>query len=436
MKKPVIIISLLLLTAVLVSFTFRERLINTFLTREFPSLHITSDNHPFEMERNTWHNGTLTLAGASLQYNFENVDIRIRGRGNSTWIRTEEKRPLRIRFETPQPFMSKHPHRDWVLIADHFDMSLMRNYGALYLGSLMEGMPHTPMVQHLHLYINGQYTGVYLLTDERDVNPHRTNITAHEDPALSEYYFELDGHVTGWQADRNMIGEDYFIDLIGGRAYSIRYPSGRARTPEHVAYLQSYVQQVSMAFAAHDFDRISELVDINSLVDFYIVQELFKNIDVSNFSVFMTIRGQGENRRLHFGPVWDFDRSAGNTIHWHTHEFIFAGNYNEWFKGALATPQLADIIIARWEEVSHNQITQMINRLKYLRRHHANDFRRDANLHQIQETNPAWLIDIVPEDLRAVPAWDGQADYLITWLTQRRDWLDWFFAYFYEHEWE
>jgi len=401
---------------------------------EFPSLHITSDLHPFQAERAHWHPGHLTLTGATDELVFENESVWLRGRGNSTWVLGEDKRPLRIRFDVPRTLLSEYVHRDWVLVSNHFDMSLLRNYAAMYLGSLMEGMYHTPMVQNVHLYINGEYVGLYLLTDERDVGLGRSRLAAHDDPAISEYYFELDGHVVGWRAHERTIWEDYFI--ADGRAYSVRYPGNRVMTMAHMEYLHDFVTRAGEAFASYDFDRISALVDIDSLVDFYIVQELFKNIDVAEFSVFMQIRGQGENRRLHFGPVWDFDRSAGNTRYWYEHEYIFAGWYNIWFRNALETPELADIIINRWKEVASNQIEQMLDRLWYFAQHYSHEFNRNFEVHNIQESRPYWLYDMVPDVLRDVPAWDAQAEYLIDWLVKRVDWLNWYFAYFHEHDWE
>ena len=397
---------------------------------EFPSFHITSHYHPFEVERNFWHDATLVMTGFGEESD-ETADVRLRGRGNSTWVRGYDKRPLRLRFENLWAFEDE-AHRDWVLISNHFDMSLMRNYAALYLGGLLTSMGHTPMVQNVHLYINGEYVGLYLLTDERDVAESRTNITRHNNPARSEYFFELDGHVVGWRADANTLGEDSFI--ADGLAYSIRFPSGRRLTTDHVDYLQDYVKRVGEAFRSHDLSGIKALIDIDSMIDFYIVQELFKNIDVAEFSVFMTIEGEGDNRRLRFGPVWDFDRSAGNTIHWHTHEHIFAGWYNIWFREALRTPELAELIIARWQEVQANEIPQMISHLRHVRTFYAPEFRRNSEVHQILADQPAWLHDMVPEHVRELTTWDAQADFFIQWLEKRVDWLNWYFEYFGEHD--
>jgi hypothetical protein len=64
----------------------------------FPAMHIYSQYDPFEMERETWHSGTLTVTGAQKGQNFADISIGIRGRGNTTWTAGGDKKPLRIRL--------------------------------------------------------------------------------------------------------------------------------------------------------------------------------------------------------------------------------------------------------------------------------------------------------------------------------------------------
>ncbi|MCL2372335.1 MAG: CotH kinase family protein [Defluviitaleaceae bacterium] len=418
-----LLLALVAVTVLFFSNSFRHFVRDFGVPAEFPVLHITAPLHPFLAERDYWHPGTLTLAGSG--DDFAGEEIRLRGRGNSTWVQAEDKRPLRIRFETPRTLLSDYPHRDWVLVANHFDMSLLRNYAALYLGSLMGGMDHTPMVQNVQVYINGEYAGLFLLTDERDVAPGRSQLTFDPDPTLSEFYFELDGHAIGWRADDRTLGDDFFI--VDGLAYSIRYPSGGRRSTAHTEYLYNFVTRANEAMLSHDFERIQRYIDIDSFLDFYVVQELFKNIDISAFSVFMQLRGQGDARRIYFGPVWDFDRSAGNTIHWYTHENIFAGWYNTWFRAGLNTPELAEKMKTRWFAAANDEILAMLSRLRQTRRVNAAEFQRDFDKFNLPETQPNWFYGIVPAPLQELTTWEQQADYLIQWLTKRRDWLNWYF---------
>ncbi|MCL1787612.1 MAG: CotH kinase family protein, partial [Defluviitaleaceae bacterium] len=194
------------------------------IENNFPSLFLTAPLHPFEQTRTQRQNGSLTLVSDTAAFNFTNENISVRGRGNTTWNYGGEKLPLRIRFDAPRTFLdSDYAHREWILLANHFDRSLLRNHGAFYLSGLLGGMPWTPFSRFVHLYINGEYYGVYELTEERDIAPGRVDIAFDQDPAVSEYFFELNGHMVGWRAVEFEEGVDYFMVL--DRAYQLRWPT-------------------------------------------------------------------------------------------------------------------------------------------------------------------------------------------------------------------
>ncbi|MCL2842957.1 MAG: CotH kinase family protein [Oscillospiraceae bacterium] len=387
-----------------------------------PALHITSDYDPFTVERNFWHDGTLTLSDTAEEYAFSDVDIRIRGRGNSTWLRGADKRPLRIRFAEDRPFFdSGYAHRDWILLANHFDAALLRNYTALYLASQLDNLDFTPFSRHVHLYVNGEYMGVYQLTDERDIGSGRLPLTFDPDPAVSEYLFELDGHLVGWLAEGNVEGEDFFT--VDGMAYDIRFPNDDD-WDGHLEYLQAFVQRVSDTIHSRDFAAVEALIDLPSLVDFYLVQEVTKNADVGMFSVFMTLRGQGDDRRLHFGPVWDFDRSIGNMLDWPEPEDIYAAFQNDWFATLLDIPEIFDLVAARWNEIRDTAISGTIAHVRDTAERYEADFQRNFERHPHILGRPHRP---TPDKLWRIDSFMGHVEYMTTWLETRVEWLDNFF---------
>jgi len=388
---------------------------------KFPSLHITSSYDPFGVDRSFWHSGTLSLSNHINA--FEDVDIRIRGRGNSTWHFGPDKRPLRLRFEEPQPLANaEHIARDWVLIANHFDLALMRTHLAFYLASLLDGMYWAPFSQFVNLYINGEYMGLYQLADERDIGPGRAQLVADPDPAVSEYFFELDHSAIG----SGQVGVDYLI--VNGMPYSLRYP-GSGVIDGHMEYLHDFVANVEYILHTHDFEAISQVVDIPSFIDFYLVQELFKNVDVGFNSVFMQVKGQGENRRLYFGPVWDFDRSAGNMYYWYTYEHLHAGVRNNLFRPLISTPEIFDLVAVRWEEISGNQVPQMIEYIMNLAENYDTNFMRNFERHPIWESDPLpqWMTQMLPPHLHQIDNWHGQVEFLLEWFEGRVWWMNQFF---------
>jgi hypothetical protein len=393
---------------------------------DFPSLHIYSDYDPFAVERGFWHSGRLSVSGTSAPFILDDIAVDIRGRGNSTWHFGEEKRPLRLRFNTPRAILdSTHAARDWVLIANLFDFSLVRTHLAFYLAGLLDGMHWSPFSRLVHVYINGVYQGVYQLADERDEGAGRAELTYNPFPAYSEFLLEFGGDATTRDrllSEGQIEGDDFIF--ANGWVIDVRFPRQRHRY-NHMAYLLSYIERLDAAIKARDYHAILSKLCLDSLIDFYLVNELFKTIDISHRSIFMQIRGTGENRRLHFGPVWDFDRSSGNMAFWYTPYDIFAAQRNSWFADLLATPEIFSRTALRWNEIRNNELLQMIDYAQLLLDNYENALSRnfERHYHIFAYPEPDWIF-MVPTHLRTIDTIQGQLHHLIEWFHARANWLD------------
>ena len=123
----------------------------------FSTMRITASVNPFRVPRNMWHDAQISVESDIPGFSLPNTDIRLRGRGNTTWWIGYEKRPLRFRFFEPVEMLGfGTAHEDWILLANHFDRSLLRNYTALHLGRLLDGLDNTPRCSFVHLYVNGR----------------------------------------------------------------------------------------------------------------------------------------------------------------------------------------------------------------------------------------------------------------------------------------
>jgi len=386
---------------------------------KFPILHINSYYDPFAQLRDSWLDGTLSLSGVYENMTFEDVDVRVRGRGHSTWWRGPDKRPLRIRFSEARPVLSDYPARDWILLADHFDRSLLRNYAALTLGSKLCGLSFTPVPHHVQLYVNDEYMGVYLLTDERNVGPGRMDLYWDEDPATSDYFFEKD--VRAYQ--RRILDESFII--VNGLQYNLRYPNDL--TSEHVDYIRTYIEAVSYAIRYQSFDEILTLIDLGSFIDFYIVQELFKDKDAKHTSIFMYITGINDERRLFKGPIWDYDHSAGNAPNQpmgYGPVGIYVAEINYWYRYLLQRPEFFEAVQIRWNDVKDNQIAETIEHVRQIAIHYQDEFERNFDRHLIMGIPSG-----VPAtaEILEIENFMGHVEHLLSWLTTRANWLDDYF---------
>jgi hypothetical protein len=222
-------------------------------------------------------------------------------------------------------------------------------------------------------------------------------------------------------------GVDYIT--VDGRHYEILFPRPGSDdlTPAHIAYLRTYISWTDNLIRDRNPD-VFNYIDKDSFIDFYLVNELYKNYDISSLSVFMQIRGQGGERRLEKGPVWDFDISAGNCYYQdrdgHHGRYgprgLWAGTANSWFRRLLDMPEYRSAAAARWREIRNAEIKQTIEHIETMAEYYRVSFERNFIRWPVMGEyiwpNPQEVVDIV--------SFEGQVEYLTGFLRERAAWLD------------
>ncbi|MCL2192959.1 MAG: CotH kinase family protein, partial [Treponema sp.] len=388
-----------------------------------PSLHLSIEPYerggPTALHRTIWRNTTVSLRGIGIyeEFVFEEVSAQARGRGNSSWRYMGNKRPLRIRFDTQRPmFGSSYAVRDWTLIANTIDHSMMRNYSAYFLGALLKGQYSSPARHFLHLYMDGEYRGVYMLSSQMHGREGRFEITYNANPALSEYFLEMCLRVPGEGGPYVLAWDPVHLRHI---PIGITDPRGSDLTLEHQQFVQDFILQVDYALQGRDFYEISQIIDIPSFVDYYLVQEFFKNFDAFQSSLFFSIKQTYTNPILFAGPLWDFDISSGNGYgDFALPGFEWVAHLNPYFNSLMRVNCFRELVIVRWNEIRYNQIKTMIDHIRSLTSKYEACF--EHNFYRWPDKN-IW--------------WDHEeyfhrehVEVLIDWFEQRWIWLDWWFS--------
>ncbi|MCL1988521.1 MAG: CotH kinase family protein [Firmicutes bacterium] len=412
------ILILFLSTIILTSCT-----ITTYGTQTpmFPAVYITAE---LPIDRHIWKNATITINNTD--FAVANESMRIRGRGNSSWLL--EKQPFRIRFDEPRTMLdSNHAARDWTFIANHSDKSLMRNYSAYYLANLLDGMNFAPFARFVDVYFNGEYQGVYMVSVQVQAADGRVQLTYNENPKLSEFLFEMDWHVVN-DSDSQ---EGVTFITVNGRHYDILFPQGENLTIAHVEYLRQYITNLEQLFVEQNND-VFNYIDVPSFVDFYIVQEFFKNVDVESSSVFMQIIGQADERRLHMGPVWDFDIAAGNAYfqgdtlpdypYGYSPHGLWVAWTHLWYRNLMQMPQFFEKVTNRWNAIKNAEIRQTINHINFMAENYQQAFERNFDRWQIMGE----YVRPNPQSVVEIDTFLGQVEYLVNFLELRKIGFDQF----------
>jgi len=400
---------------------------------------------PNELHREIWRPTTVSLSGGDDSYAgfaFGPVPATARGRGNSSWW-MHEKRPLRFRFATAQPmFGSSYAATDWSLISNAMDYTMMRNYAAYFLGSLLSGLDFSPARHFVHLYLDGEYRGIHMLTDQIHRHQGRVELIAPSTPEQSEFFLEWCGRVP----DENLGSPYAYFTIHMGEGewardvpFGISFPGGGVLRGNHGFrdFAAGFAGRVNDALVSRDFDEISRLIDLDSFVDFYLVQELFQNMDVGFSSVFFQIRQIDGNPRLFAGPLWDFDLSSGSAIgHYDTDNdpprsgaclpihYPTARWSNPWFGHLMATPQFRGLVVERWNAIKNDEVRIMMMRLNRLAIRYQACFER--NFERWPDKLGEYLWRNSPEVV-AIPAEKGhmgQVEFLLDWLDRRKVLMD------------
>ena len=211
-----------------------------------PLLVINTDNGDSILSKEDYIRGNLSVFSQQIGGETKTLlPMQIRGRGNSTWL--YEKKPYRIKLNSRQTILGMPTHRDWVLLANYGDKSLLRNQLGLEISKRF-GLPFTPRSQFVDVVINNQYQGNYLLTEQIKVDPNRVNITGMK-------FVDTSGvNLTGGyllEADARLDGPNWFYSKLGVPLV--------AKEPENMhvqqgKYIVDYINETEQSIFAANFD--------------------------------------------------------------------------------------------------------------------------------------------------------------------------------------
>ncbi|MFT3904784.1 MAG: CotH kinase family protein [Steroidobacteraceae bacterium] len=264
---------------------------------------------------------------------------QIRGRGNSTW--SYPKKPYRLKFDKKISLFGLTAAKSWVLLANYQDPTLMMNSIAFELGRRF-GFAFTPHDNPVELFLNGQYQGSYVLTEQIQVGEGRVDIDADngflveldayydEDPKFTTDIYELPVMIKSPEDLSDSAGYDFVKDAINGL-------------------------ETALADSSFPDSGYRDLVDMDSFVDFLMVNEIVMNNEIGwPKSTYMY---QDVGAKISMGPLWDFD--WGFSFSGTGHQYFTSTSGLIWKHPFLARffddPEFVARYKARWASM-HEQI--------------------------------------------------------------------------------
>ena len=339
-----------------------------------PRIDIVTENgeDPYYKEKEDYTNMSASLSNAG-QWNFSSKTGGIRVRGNSTNQKDVNKRAWRLKFDSKINMLGLNGgpkgkgFKSWVLMADNFDYSYFRNTTAFNLGNDLfnHSGNYTSHFQHVNLYMNGDYRGVYLVAEQQQANMGRISVNEVEADAAKYpetggypgtdvgYVVEIDGLVTtnqskeeyqfttgngtssggwgGWggfgggeQINGVTITDKGYVvktDIFGDQQFPFikKYINNvltlfkNAVKGEQLQVLDENLELVASPYTTQ-YETLNAVIDLDSVFRTCVLQEFCKNYDCGwgSFYLFVDFSSKGTHKRLTCGAPWDFDLGLGN----------------------------------------------------------------------------------------------------------------------------
>lgn len=261
-----------------------------------PHLYITTKKGaPIDSKEN-YVEATLRIDGGDVYENYEGT-TGIKGRGNSTWA--YPKKPYRLKLDTKAPLLGLSSEKDWILLANYLDGSLMLNAVAFKIARLLE-MPFTNTAIPVDLTVNGKYLGNYMFTEQKEVEENRINV------GKGGVLLELD---TFFDEPWKFHSSKYKLPVM------IQYPKLEKLAPaeanEQFEIIKNDFEHLLQKIADESFPNNDYLnnFDASALVKYLIVYDLCLNEEINHpKSVYLYKK---ENDKYTMGPIWDFDWAFG-----------------------------------------------------------------------------------------------------------------------------
>ncbi|MDE7350591.1 MAG: CotH kinase family protein [Muribaculaceae bacterium] len=240
------------------------------------------------------------------------LELEIKARGNYTRI-AFSKKPFKIKLGKKQKMlgMSKNKHFALLPHADD-DLGYLRDYVGFNLGKRI-GLSWTPSQQPVELVVNGDYRGLYFLTESIRVDEERINIQEladnEENPELISggYLVELDNYT---EDNQLTFSEKSFVNPDKNALIRVTWTSPEEYSDIQKRFVTDQFLQMN-DYIGSNCDSIWSYLDLDDAVRYYLVQELMRNTESYQGSTFL-YRDAGEGQKWHFGPLWDF----GNSFTW------------------------------------------------------------------------------------------------------------------------
>lgn len=374
--------------------------------------------------------GTNSINDTVFEYNGK-IGIEIRGSSSQTFEKKnyafETRNDLGENLNVSLLGLAKE--NDWVLHGPYADKSLIRNALTFEIGNRMNRW--APRTAFCELYINNDYRGVYVLMEKIKIDKNRLDIATLKDSDI------VGDELTGgyiMKVDREDPG--YFSSVHPDRSgdYSIKFsyvdPEYDELKTQQRDYIRKYIRDFEAALYYFNYntnpDQYIQYVDLESFVDYFIVQELAKNVDAYRLSTYLYKDKDSKGGKLTMGPLWDFNFTYGMPDYldgWQTTDWVLTEQYWSipfWWDRLRVDPRFNSKLKRRWTSLRQNGVLHVDSLMAIV----------DRNAQDLQEAQARnysrfpILSTYVWPNYYLAGTYSNEINYTKNWIKGRLLWMD------------
>lgn len=320
-----------------------------------PVLYIETENNQPIVSKETYLNASYWLdpMGAEgiepLGSEITPLPMQIRGRGHSSW--KGFKKPYKIKLGKKTALMGMPKNKHWALLKP-----TENTVAGLQLGKLM-GMSWTPSFRPVEVVLNGDYIGLYFLTETIRIDENRVNIYEQQDQETNPELIK-----SGWLVEVDNYHDECQITIpeCGRWNLTLRYHSPENLSNPQLQWLTNEFKAINTAIYSTDKTSTEweKYIDVESMARFFILQEIMDNPDGFHGSFYLH-KDMGDNAKWIAGPIWDLVCYNREKTDYTFRMKVHYGFTPHWIGEIIQYDSFCQSVKSVWDEVYPNRLSEI-----------------------------------------------------------------------------
>ncbi len=325
---------------------------------------------------------------------------------------------------------------DFVLYGPYSDKTLMKNVLSYEL--FRRTGRWAPRTRYIEIILNGEYRGVYVLTEKLKRDKNRVDIDKLNEKDVTPQEIS-GGYILRHDKKIKLSSEEYWTSPViqpyhERMWYEYYDPEIKKLTDDQAIYIKDWMQNFDEVMSGSSFNDENngyrKYIRTRSFVDMMFLNEISKGIDNYLFSTYFYKENDEDGGQLNAGPPWDYNLGYGNVNYgedWdaaETYGWCYTqGSRIYWFERLMEDESYRNLVYCRWTKFRETIYS-------------------DDNIESIIDSCVTVLGDAVDRNYDKYPilgeyfwpalyfpdTYEEEVDILKDWLFERLQWIDnkWF----------